>query len=159
MRISRIPGENTAQYRRNLARDAASVASTRVSVRSIDAPGPIESAAMVTTIFTKPAESKEANAFAGSARKITLGFHGCVTAPNTIRRPGMSASTPQPIDVSSATMGSVFGRAGGVAPRISSRARKIACTTAECCRSIERAAAFATDAGAATRVRCTSATS
>jgi hypothetical protein len=47
-----MPGENFAQYHRNLARAVASVVTTRVSVRKIDERGPIGSARSVQTIFT-----------------------------------------------------------------------------------------------------------
>src|SRR5262245_13477788 len=51
-----------------------------------------------------------------SGWKTTSGFHGCVTAPITISRPGTSASTPQPMDFVKATAPPGRALVSGCAP-------------------------------------------
>ena len=50
--MNRIPMPNAIQYQKNLRRAAASVASTRVSLRQRVRYGPMGSASRVQTIFT-----------------------------------------------------------------------------------------------------------
>jgi hypothetical protein len=51
-RITRTPGDTTAQYRRNRSRAYVSVVATRVSVRTIDDRASTGSAHIVKAIFT-----------------------------------------------------------------------------------------------------------
>src|SRR6476620_346572 len=98
-----MPGESSAQYRRNFARATTSVTIARVSVLKTDAAAPAESARTVQAIFTYSGSLKAAKCAGGNGRNTTLAFHGFVTAPTTISRPGTSDSTPHPIDVVKAT--------------------------------------------------------
>ena len=69
-----MPGEAKAQYRRNRARDAASVAAARVSVRKMEASSSTGSARSVQAILTKArlAESGELVGGQGMERDVRL---------------------------------------------------------------------------------------
>ena len=150
-RISAMPGEKNDQYQRNLARAAASVETTRVSVLKTDRAVPSGSARSVQAIFTYPGSSKARKATGGNARKTTLASQGRVTAPTTISRSGISASTPQPRDWTSASSPRGRCRPSGVLRRISSRPLMTARARGDWSRSICRAAASVVAAGATTR--------
>lgn len=154
-----MPGDNAAQYRLNRLRAYASVVATRVSVRTIDFSGPSGSTARFHTIFTYRGASKRANSPGGMPSKRTFASHGRVAAPSTISRPGASARTRQPSRCASSR--NALGACSSVClpPMISSRPRKIARTITERWRSSARAAAYASEAGAAMRVSCRSPTS
>src|SRR5262245_42519269 len=149
-RMVMMPGERRDQYRRNLIRAVASVATARVSVRNIENAGPTESARSVHAIFTKPGSSNFTNASGGSARKTTFASHGLVTAPTTTTRLGTIARTPHPMDVGYSRM--PHGRVvrSGSLPSITSLALTIARASFDCIRSVSHAAANVTSAGAAT---------
>ena len=94
--MSSMPGENTAQYRRNSRRERASVVLTRVSVRNPEMEGPSGMASSVQAILAYPGSSNATNSSGARPRNLTSACHGWVTAPTTTARSGSSASTRHP---------------------------------------------------------------
>ena len=159
-RMSRMPSERSAQYRRNRRRERGSVVLTRVSVRNREVVGPRGSASRVQTILAYPGSSKPVNASGSTPRNSTSGRQGCVTAPTAISRSGISARMRQPSARVSARSG-VDDRSGGSRRhRDGSVLRaKIARTRVERLTSMSRAAAKVYSAGASTWISWRSATS
>ena len=78
-----IPKRAQRQYRRNLSRDTASVATARVSVISRVRDGPSGSASIVHAILTCSGPCQAAKSAAPSAWKRTSASHGRQVAPAT----------------------------------------------------------------------------
>ena len=71
-----MPADIRDQYRRNLRRASASVATALVRVTKRELSAPSGSAARETAIFTNPGSSNAANSSGGRGRNSTSWRHG-----------------------------------------------------------------------------------
>ena len=96
--IKAVPGDTSAQYPRNLARAASSVATALVSVMATELLLPVGSARSVQAILTEPGCWNVRNSSGAMPRNTGFAIHGRVAAPKTIlpaRLLGQCVPTPR----------------------------------------------------------------